>query len=91
MRATLNNFPDRHAGLLLGSIMAFGLLFCLGSGSDPSTVWGVSQVYPDIGVKPFAEARGSHLGIDAGLESTQQQPLLTLLATVTFRFFGHGM
>lgn len=91
MRATLNNFPDRHAGLILGSIMVFGLLFCLGSGSDPSTVWGVSQVYPDIGAEPFAEARGRHLEIEAGLEQTQQQPLLTLLATISFKFFGHGV
>jgi hypothetical protein len=90
MSVSLVTFPQRHAGLILGTIMSLGLLFCLGAGGDPSVLWGVSQVYPEIGVEPFAEARGLHLGIESGLENPDQQPLLTSLAMLVFHFFGHG-
>ena len=90
MSATLVSFPQRHAGLILGSIMALGLLLCLGSGGDPSTHWGVSQIYPEIGVEPFAEARGLHLGIDSGLDEQDRQPILTAITLWVYHFFGHG-
>ena len=90
MSVSLVSFPQRHAGLILGSIMALGLLLCLGSGGDPSTHWGVSQIYPEIGVEPFAEARGLHLGIDSGLDQKDQQPFLTTLTLWVYHFFGHG-
>ena len=90
MSATLVSFPQRHAGLILGSIMALGLLLCLGSGGDPSTHWGVSQIYPEIGVEPFAEARGLHLGIDSGLDQQDRQPFLTAITLWVYHFFGHG-
>lgn len=90
MSVSLVSFPQRHAGLILGSIMALGLLLCLGSGVDPSSHWGISQIYPQVGVEPFAEARGLHLGIDPGLEQVDQTPLFTSLAVWIYHFFGHG-
>lgn len=90
MSVSLLSFPQRHAGLTLGSIMALGLLLCLGSGGDPSTHWGVSQIYPEIGVEPFAEARGLHLGIESGLDQQDRQPFLTTITLWVYHFFGHG-
>ena len=90
MQISSVSFPQRHAGLFLGLILSLGMFFCLGSGSDPSSLWGVSQPYRSIGIEPFAEARGVHLGIDSGIDSNGHQPILTALAVGVFSFFGHG-
>ena len=51
-------FPHRHAGLMLGFILCMGLMICLESSGDPDVATGVSEVMNEVGIWPFAEARG---------------------------------
>ncbi len=54
-------------------------------------VTGVSSVFPETGVLPFAHARAQVLDIEAGVADSANRPILTMLAMKTFTLFGIGV
>ncbi|MGE4632813.1 MAG: hypothetical protein AAEJ47_07230 [Planctomycetota bacterium] len=78
-------------GLILGFVICLGLLLCTESQGDPDMVTGVSSVFPETGVLPFAHARAQVLDIEAGVADSANRPILTMLAMKTFSLFGIGV
>jgi len=76
------------AGLLLGVVICVVLVLCGESNGDPDVTTGVASVFPETGTWPFATARAQILEIDAGIEPRRDAPLLTLISSFIFTFFG---
>ena len=79
------------AGLILSFVICLALLMATESHGDPDLTTGVSSVFPETGVLPFAHARAYFLDIESGVSELEDRPILTLMVMKAYSLFGIGI